>query len=66
LNIKTGDSFESLRFYPRKDGRLRSGVLIFFSGSPAIERATLYLYEDRIIGYGDMPLSVAIEKFKKN
>jgi hypothetical protein len=65
LNIKIGDSYESLRFYPRKDNRLRSGVLIFFTGSPAIERATLYLYDDRIIGYGDMPLATAIEKSKK-
>jgi hypothetical protein len=67
LNIKVGDSYPSLKYYPRGDSlRERSGVLVVFRDSPPIEQSTLYLYDDRVAAYGDMPVEIAIKKFKEN
>ena len=64
IDFKIGDKYPSLDYYQRNDSRPRSGVVVFFTGSPAKERSTLYLYEDRILAYGDMPLDILITQFE--
>lgn len=67
LNIKPGDPYPKLKYYPRGDSfRERTGVLIVFRDSPPIEQSTLFLYDDRVAAYGDMPIDIAIKKFKEN
>jgi hypothetical protein len=64
IGFKIGDKYSKLDYYPKSTNRLRSGVVVFFTGSPAKERSTLYLYEDRVLAYGDMPLEILIKLFK--
>lgn len=67
LDLKPGDPYSNLRYYPRKDSfRERTGVLVLFRDSPPIEQSTLYLYDDRVAAYGDMPIDIAIQKFKEH
>lgn len=66
INLEIGAKYPSLDYYPKRDSRPRSGVVVFFTGSPVKERSTLYLYEDRVLAYGDMPLDVLINLFKQN
>jgi hypothetical protein len=67
LDFGPGDPYPSLRYYPKNNSfRERTGVLVIFRDSPPIEQHTLFLYDDRVAAYGDMPVDVAIIKFKEN
>ena len=61
---KIGNRREDSDFYSRGgNGRDRDGAIIFLTGSPAKERSTLYLYDNRLVGAGDMPVSILLKKF---
>lgn len=63
---REGDRREKDDFYS-KDGSLdRNGVLVFLTGSPASEAYTAYLYQDRIVTMGDMPLELFLRKFHES
>jgi hypothetical protein len=65
LNLSEGEVYPSLRYYPKDSFSMRSGAVVFFIDNPARYQHALYLYEDdRVSGYGNMPLSVLIEKFQ--
>lgn len=64
IKYKKGDLYPRMNYYPKNKYTQRSGSVVFFSGSPSTYRHGLYLYEDRLPGYGDMPLHLLVEKFK--
>jgi len=63
---KAGDLRRDSKYYPDDEFRPRTGTVTFYTGSPAVVRSTLYLYEDRVAGYGDMPLDLLIKKFRED
>lgn len=60
-----GQLQHDLKYYPDDGVTPRNGAIRFYTGSPAKERSTLYIYENRVAGYGDMPLDLLIKKFKE-
>ena len=64
FSYNIGDMYPDLNYYPNAKSSPRSGAVIFFAGSPAEYMSAPYLYDDRLIGFGDMPLSILIVKFK--
>jgi len=67
LNVKIGDVRQDSKYYPdENEFRTRTATITIYTGSPPEERSTLYLYGDRIAGYGNMPLKLLLEKFGKS
>lgn len=65
LAIDVGDRLERSDFYSQGgSSQDRNGVVIFFVRNPGVEIEQGYLYDDRLIGEGGMPLQLFIEKFK--
>lgn len=65
--VNIGDVQNNSKYYPDNDEfNPRTGTVTLYTGSPAIERTTLYLYDDKVAGYGDMPLKLMVEKFKED
>lgn len=61
---KIGNRREDSDYYSRGgNGRDRDGAIILLTGSPAKERSTLYLYDNRLAGADDMPVSILLKKF---
>ncbi len=60
IHYKVGDEHPHSSYYPREGVRLRDGAILFFQGSPAINVASTFIYDNRISAYGDMP----VEMFK--
>lgn len=66
LSIKLGDRLEKSDFYSQGGiGRDRNGVVIFYVRNPGVEIGQSYLYDDRMVGEGDMPLELFMRKFKE-
>ena len=65
FDYKVGENYQSLKYHPKSEFHKRTGVVIFFAGSPPKYRHALYLYDDRVSGFGEMPLNVLITKFKQ-
>ena len=66
LTISPGDRLEKADFYSQGgNNRDRDGVIVFYVRNPAVEIAQSYLYDDRLIADGDMPLHVFMKKYKK-
>lgn len=66
FGIKPGDRLESSDFYSQGGiARDRNGVVIFYVRNPGVEIGQSYLYDDRMVGEGDMPLELFIRKFKE-
>jgi hypothetical protein len=66
FDYKVGENYQSLKYYPKSESHKKTGVVIFFAGSPPKYRHALYLYDDRVSGFGEMPLNVLIKKFKQD
>lgn len=64
VSSKVGERRENSDFYARGMGMDRNGSVVFLTGSPAKERSTLYLYDNRLAGAGDMPLEYLTRNFK--
>jgi len=64
FNYKLNDEYPSLKYYPKDNYGVRGGAVIFFEGSPAEYRHALYLYDERVASFGDMPLDLLIKKYK--
>ena len=65
LSIDIGDRIEKSDFYSQGGiSRDRNGLVIFFVRNPGLEIGQSYLYDDRMIGEGDMPLELFLRKFK--
>lgn len=63
LDIDSGDRLEELDFYSSGHGNDRNGELLFFVGSTGQRRDRAFLYDDRLIAAGDMPLEIFLRKF---
>ena len=66
FDYKVGENYQSLKYHPKSEFHKRTGVVIFFAGSPPQYRHALYLYNDRVSGFGEMPLNILIKKFKQD
>lgn len=58
LNYKIGDEYPQGSRYPRDNANYGDGEVVFFVGSPASMRYSLSYSEGRILGLGDMPLTM--------
>lgn len=66
LNIKPGDRLERADFYSQGGiGRDRNGVVIHYVRNPGEEIGQSYLYDDRMVAEGDMPLKLFVRKLKE-
>lgn len=58
LNYKVGDEYPPGSRYPKDNANYGDGQVVFFVGSPAAMRLSLSYWEGRIMGLGDMPLTM--------
>jgi hypothetical protein len=60
-----GDEFPGSSFYPEGRTNYGDGLVIFFTGSPAMMRLSMTYSGDRIRSLGDLPLKLLREKCKE-
>lgn len=60
--FKVGDEFPDCSRYPRPDVSYGEGMVMFFVGNPAQMRYSTSIYENRLIGVGDMPVDLLRRK----
>jgi len=65
IPLEVGDRVEKEDYYPSVGSSSRNGVLLLFTGNPPRKIEGAYMYEDRLIGHGDMPLEIFLKKFKE-
>lgn len=59
-----GDLRKDSNYYSRGGGMSnRNGAVVFLTDSPARERGTIFLYDNRLAGGSDMPVDILIKKF---
>jgi len=63
LPLEVGDRVEKEDYYPSAGSSSRNGVLLIFTGMPTRKIESAYMYEDKLIGHGDMPLENLMKKF---
>jgi len=63
LPLEVGDRVEKEDYYPSAGSSSRNGVLLIFTGMPTRKIESAYMYEDKLIGHGDMPLEIFLKKF---
>jgi hypothetical protein len=59
-----GDEYPDSSYYPKNNVGHGDGLVIFFTGSPAMMKRSMPYDGDRIRGLGDMPLELFREKCK--
>ena len=64
--IKIGDTYPRKAIYATEDHTMHSGVIALFHGEFAAEWHTLYIYGDRIPGYGNMSISKLKELIRES
>lgn len=63
IPLAVGDRVESSDYYSREnDASNRDGILLMYAGDPPREMEGAYLYDSRLVSYGDMPLDVFLKK----
>ncbi len=62
LRYEVGDEHPSSSYYPSEDRIKGDGLVIFFTGSPAIMKMSTSINGDRITGLSDIPLELFREK----
>ena len=63
---KVGDRVEKSDYYPEGKGyNNRNGVLLMYVDSPPKEIEGAFLYGDKLVAYGDMPLDIFLKKFNR-
>ena len=64
LNLEVGSEVEKANFFSEGGNtRDRNGVVKFYTQNPALEVEGLYLYDDRLIGEGSIPLHVLLNNY---
>ena len=66
IHYAVGDEYRGSSYYPSEDRNRGDGVVIFFTGSPAIMELSTSVYGDRITGLNDIPLALFREKCANN
>lgn len=66
FNYELGQEFTRASYYPRENVRRGDGTVLFFTGSNAIQRYGVWIYDGRIGGLGDMPLDLFRQKVQEN
>jgi hypothetical protein len=64
--IKIGDIYPRKAIYATEDHTMHNGVVALFHGEFAAEWHTLYVYGDRIPGYGNMSVSKLKELIRES
>lgn len=59
-----GDEYPSSSYYPKEKTGYGDGVVIFFTGSPAMIKMSMTYSGDRIHGLGDLPVELLRKKCK--
>ncbi len=67
VHYKIGDEYSPSSYYPNPKGRIfhGDGVVIFFTGSPAVMKMSMTYSGNRIDALGDMPLELLKKKCKE-
>lgn len=66
IDIGVGQRMEESDFYSNEGSRDRNGVIAFYTEHSSHARGKAYLYDDRLVGSGDMPLKVFLKLFEKS
>ena len=64
IYYNVGDEYPSASYFPRENTSYGDGVVIFFTGSPALMRMSITYSGNRIRSLGDLPMSLLREKCK--
>ena len=62
LYYGVGDEYRPSSYYPKDGTKYGDGLVIFFTGSPAMMRQSMSYSGDRIHSLGDMPLELLRDK----
>ena len=62
IYYKVGDEYTPSSYYPKKNTSYGDGLVMFFTGSPAMMRMSMSYSGDRIGGLGDLPLELLKQK----
>jgi hypothetical protein len=66
IPLSIGDRVEKSDYYAQKGpSRNRDGILLMYIDNPPKEIEGAYLYDNRLVAHGDMPLEVFLKKFKE-
>lgn len=64
MPLNLGDRIEKSDYYARgAHSSNRDGILLMYVDNPPKEIEGAYLYESRLVAYGDMPLELFLKKF---
>ena len=66
IYYNVGDEYKSSSYYPKENTNYGDGIVIFFTGSPAMMRLSITFHGDRIHGLGDLPLELLRNKCKED
>ncbi|KZX60247.1 hypothetical protein A3709_13230 [Halioglobus sp. HI00S01] len=64
MPLVKGDEIPNSKFYPGEH-EFRTGLILLYSDNGQVAKRTLYLYDDRVSGFGNMPLTLLVSKFKQ-
>lgn len=67
IDLNEGQRVKKSDFYANGHySRTRNGTIILYTGNPAELKESLYLYNNRVSSFGDMPISVFLKKFEQS
>ena len=61
-----GDEYPTSSYYPKADTNYGDGIIMFFTGSPAMMKYSTTYHGDRIGGLGDLPVELLRKKCDDN
>ena len=64
IYYNVSDEYAPSSYYPKKNTNYGDGLIMFFTGSPAMMRMSMSYTGDRIGGLGDLPLELLKQKCK--
>lgn len=66
IYYNVGDEYPTSSYYPKDKISRGDGVVIFFTGSPAMMKMSMTYSGDRIHGLGDLPVELLRKKCKES
>ena len=66
FHYKIGDELASSSYYPRENTSYGDGLVVFFTGSPPMQKMSMPYEGDRIRSLGDMPIELFKNKCNAN